>query len=474
MSLRAVTALLALTAACAVEPFVGVEPWGAAPEVRIALVLREGSAQAFALDGLAPIEAVVDSDEDAELVVYGYDADTFRATFAGLSGVPTPDLIARLQPVAGTVGEVLPPAAEVLVASVGARGVRPLAYERLSWAQWSPRKTAASEVRLALAPEAVCGRTTVSTAAVPSDVDVEGLVALGQERVMLVGRARSGSDREVRLMLYEGGRVTPLATLAGSLAPTSGDPAWDPLTRTVWDVDAQGRLFRVDLMGGVQPAPAAPDAAAFPGTRPRARRVAVGRDGTVLATFDYEYLEMGRSRVGQNLYTWADNRWSVTQLADGAYAFFDVVSTRRMAAYYRCWVYQYPGATDAEWWQAVLDPPCVSGGRTLLRDVDLDSGGGVIVGRERQVHVRDEAQDKWVPAGDTLPMADFVVGAAAGNGRAVIAQSTGEVYHWRGDRWCPTEVAAGVVYDAIASAPEGGVVFMLPTTHDRVIRVELP
>lgn len=474
MSLRFASALLALTAACAVEPFVGVEPWSRAPEVRIALVVREGSTQVFALDGRAPVEAVIDSDDDAELVVYGFEADAFRAAFAGLAGVPTPDLIAKLQPVAGTVGEALPLADEVLVASVGARGERPLAYERLSWLQWAPRQTAATEVRLALPVDAVCGQTKVSTVAAPDDVDVEGLVAVGQERVVLVGRARSGADRNVRVLMYEDGRVTPLATLASALAPTSGDPAWDPLTRTVWDVDAQGRLFRTDLMGREQLSPAAPDATAFPGTRPRARRVAAGRDGTVLATFDYEYLEMGQRRTGQNLYTWADNRWTVTQLADGAYAFFDVVSTRRMAAYYRCWIYQYPGATDAEWWQAVLDPPCVSGGRTLLRDVDLDSGGGVIVGRERQVHVRDEALDKWVPAGDTLPMADFVVGAAAGNGRAVIAQSTGEVYHWRGDRWCPTEVAAGVVYDAISGAPEGGVVYLLPTTHDRVIRVELP
>lgn len=474
MSARAASALLVLTAACAVEPFVGVEPWTRAPEIRVALVLREGSTQVFALDARTPIEAVIDSDEDAELVVYAYDADTFRAAFAGLAEVPTADLIARLSPVPGTTGEPLPPAAEVLVASVGARGARPLSYERLTWTQWAARKTAAAELRLALPTDVVCGRTRVTTATVPADVDVEGLVAVGQDRVVLMGRARSGTDRDVRVSLYTSGRVAPLATLATASAPTSGDPAWDPLTSTVWDVDGGGRLFRVDLMGREQVAPDAPDATTFPGTRARARRVAAGRDGTVLASFDYEYLEMGQSRVGQNLYTYADNRWTVTQLADGAYRFFDVVSTRRMAAYYRCWIYQYPGATDAEWWQAVLDPPCVSAGRTLLLDVDLDSSGGVIVGREGQVHVRDEALDKWVAAGATLPMADYVVGAAAGGGRAVIAQSTGQVYHWRGDRWCPTEVATGVVYDAISGAPEGGVVYLLPTTHDRVIRLELP
>lgn len=461
----------AIGAGCGAERIVGTEPWSAPPELRIAVVILDDGPQVFTLDGRAPIITSVPDSESAELWLFSYRVETLKAAFPGLQDDTVETLLTRVVPViGGTTGEVPPPADEILNAPLGADAPNPIAYAKRTWSDWGTRSANGLGFRLELPPDAVCGQTTLSTVTVPANIEVQGVVAIGGERALVTGALRSGADRSVQLFLLERGRLTPLAARTEP-TPTSRRPSWDPTTGTAWDIDDRGQIFRYGLTGDSQPVPPMFD---DPDINKFARDLSVGRDGTVLATFDVFITEQGVRRFTQSLFRLDGNQWSFARVRDGAFGIMDVVRADRFIAYYRCWVYQYRDPNDASGWkQSVLDARCPTSNMRDVRSIDLDDEGGVVTGKNGFMYLRDEARGEWVESSAGLPRAqDYALGLAMGGGQALVASEQGGLYFRRSGRWCPVETA--LTFDRGSSAPEGRVAYLVPEAGDQIVRVEIP
>lgn len=468
IALRTRVCLVALTlAACGGERVSGTEPWSRVPEIRLAVLITESGPQLELLDEDDPFDASVPAGESAELWMFSYSAATLRAAYPGLAGASVAEIRSRLSPVLTTDGEVPPPADEIILAPIDGAAPAPLAYALRSWTNWLERGPA---FRFQVPLEAVCGQITSSTTAAPADTQLTGLVAIGGERALVTGRSRSAPDGPVLLFLYDDGALRPLAARTEP-APASGRPSWDPASRTAWDIDGDGRLFRYDVEGNavaVPPLPSDPDL----GTRTRA--VSAGRDGTVMATIDYYIVEQGARRLTQTLFEVENGGWDFARVKDGGFGLVDVVRADRLIAYYRCWVYQFRDPNDSSGWkQSVLDAPCPTSANTDIRSIDLDEYGGVIAGDEGLVYLRDEELGAWVDSRAGLPRIDFRLGLALGEeSRALVASNDGKVFFRRSGHWCPADTT--LTFDRGSSAPEGRVGFLLPASGDRIVRVELP
>ncbi len=471
MSIAPWVASFAALASCSAERAVGTEPWSDPPELRIAVVLLKSGPQVFTLDAHAPVETSVPEGEDGELWLFSYRADTLRAAFPGLQGQTVQSMLSTVVPViGGTTGETPPPADEILSAPLGAGSPNPIAYAQRSWSEWGNRSGPNLAFRFELPTAAVCGQPTLSAVPVPTEVEVQGLVAIGGERALVTGSLRSGADRSVQLFLLERGALTPLAPRTEP-TPTSRRPSWDASTGTAWDIDDTGKIFRYDTAGRSLPVP---PMFADPDIRDIARDISVGRDGTVLATYDFFLTENGARRLTQSLFRLDGNQWSFARVRDGAFGILDVVRADRFIAYYRCWVYQFRDPSDPSGWkQSVLDSRCPSGNMRDVRSLDLDDDGGVITGSNGFVYLRDEASETWEEASAGLPRAqNYTLGLAMGAGQALLASEEGGLFFRRGVHWCPVETSA--VFDRGSSAPEGGVAFLVSEAGDQITRIELP
>jgi CO/xanthine dehydrogenase FAD-binding subunit len=295
-----------MASACAPAPLGGVEPWRSAPEVRLAVLSSDEGVQVWALDARAPVRAELEAPEGAELWLLGYRDDTLRAAFPGLAGVDGAALPARLAPrLGGDGGEPTPMADDVLQAVVEPElGLR---YTARSWTDWRARAARGLELRLVVDDAAVCGVAQTRELDAPPALEVDDVVALDAGQALAFGRRRDAADAQVQVWRVDADDTWHDLGARPQRGPLLGRPRWDRVTRAAWGVSADGELFLVSPTGLVLPPPPPP---ALPDVTPRARRLAIGRDGAVFATFPRAYVDNDFGpRVDPALLAYEDGAW---------------------------------------------------------------------------------------------------------------------------------------------------------------------
>lgn len=465
-------ALWALASACAPSPLAGVEPWRAAPEVRLAVLVSDEGAQIWALDARAPVRAELEAAEGAELWLLGYRGDTLRAAFPGLVGVEPAALPSRLAPsLGGARGEAAPAADEVLQAVVEP-GLE-LRYTARSWTEWGARAARGLDLRLMLDDAAVCGVARTRELDAPPGLEVDDVVALDGGQALAFGRRRDDADARVQVWRLDADDTWHDLGARAQRGPLLGPPRWDRVRRAVWGVSADGELFLVSPIGLVLPPPAPPT---LPDVTPRAEHLAIGRDGAVFATFPRAYVDdrLG-PRVDPALLAYEAGAWRYAHDRPpgprGVMA-AEVARAGRIAVFQACWLQDYDGIRGT-WVERVYDPDCNMGLTPRLRAIALDDDVALAVGANTFAQQYDE-HSKWLDAYAGLPRADYVHAVALGAGRALVADSAGALLVRRAGRWCPQRTAAPTPVRAMSAAPEGRVAVLVLDGGARLASVEVP
>jgi hypothetical protein len=466
-------ALWALASACAPAPLDGVEPWGSAPEVRLAVLSSDEGVQVWALDARAPVRAQLEAAEGAELWLLGYRGDTLRAAFPGLAGVDVAALPARLAPRLGVDrGEVTPAADEVLQAVVEPElGLR---YTARSWAEWRTRAARGLDLRLVLDDAAVCGDARTHEVEAPPELQVDDVVALDGGQALAFGRRRDAADARVQVWRVDADDTWHDLGARAQRGPLLGRPRWDRVTRAAWGVSADGELFVVSPTGLVLPPPAPP---ALPDVTPRARRLAIGHDGAVFATFPRAYVDNDFGpRVDPALLAYENGAWRFAPDRPprvGGVVDVEVARAGRIALRQACWL-QDLDEDSGGWVERVYDAQCNMGLTPTMRAIALDDELAMVVGAGAYAHARVEATGAWLDVSPGLPRADYVHAVALGAGRALVADTAGALYLRRGSRWCPQLTATPTPIVAMSAAPEGGRAVLVLAGGAQLRSVEVP
>jgi hypothetical protein len=466
-------ALWGMASACAPAPLGGVEPWRSAPEVRLAVLSSDEGVQVWALDARAPVRAELEAPEGAELWLLGYRDDTLRAAFPGLAGVDGAALPARLAPrLGGDGGEPTPMADDVLQAVVEPElGLR---YTARSWTDWRARAARGLELRLVVDDAAVCGVAQTRELDAPPALEVDDVVALDAGQALAFGRRRDAADAQVQVWRVDADDTWHDLGARPQRGPLLGRPRWDRVTRAAWGVSADGELFLVSPTGLVLPPPPPP---ALPDVTPRARRLAIGRDGAVFATFPRAYVDNDFGpRVDPALLAYEDGAWRFAPDRPprvGGVVDVEVARAGRIALRQACWLQDLDENTGG-WVERVYDFSCNMGLTPTMRAIALDDELAMVVGADAYAQQRVEGTGAWRDVSPGLPRADYVHAVALGGERALVADTAGALYVRRGGRWCPRLTATPTPVVAMSAAPEGGRAVLVLEGGARLRSVELP
>lgn len=430
----------------------GREPWAAAPDLRVAVLVREGDVESMRTLGAdEPFSATVTAAEragDAELWVLGYRAATLRARFPGLP-LDVAEWPALLAP-RFDVGAPAPAADEVLRAPIDEGA---LAYATASWSAWSTSDGGSAGLRFEISDAVFCGGVTRRDVSLPREVAVDAIAVASSTSAVLVG-AVPNAQVPTPFFVLDGDRVTPIAQ-AGPERGAVFAPGFGLKPRLAWDVrrgaalgvDDTRRAFGVTRAGSrisLPPMPPREEMPNAPAGQPS--ELAAAPDGTIAALIT-QRVDSPQGRVTVPIvHVIEDGAWRrATRFGEQQQFGLRAASRSRMLLYTACWVHANANADASEWKNVGVDPGCAGsiggmvGSRYLntLRDFDVDDRLAIAVGTQGRItwsDARIPGEDAW----GVLPFrnVDLDAVAAVGGGDAVMVTSSGRVLLLREQREC--------------------------------------